>query len=78
MFRSISQNDGGDLKTKSIDKNLLAIPKGCTGIGFSFTEISCLENCVAITVQVLRHGRYKESSVSSSLSYFPRETSYSS
>ena len=40
---------------KGIDKSL-PIPKDCTGIGFSLTEISCLENCGKIVVQVVRQG----------------------
>ena len=56
MFRSMSQADGGDLKKKNVDRSLLSLPKGCTGIGFSLTEISCLENCGKLVVQVVRQG----------------------
>ena len=54
-MRSALSTDGGEPKTKQVD-NKLNIPVGATGIGFSLTEMSCLENCGYLNVVVERIG----------------------
>ena len=54
-MRSALSTDGGELKVKQVE-NKLNIPLGATGIGFSLTEISCLENCGYLNLVVERLG----------------------
>eukprot|EP00800_Vazella_pourtalesii_P008016 TRINITY_DN212_c0_g1_i4.p1 TRINITY_DN212_c0_g1~~TRINITY_DN212_c0_g1_i4.p1 ORF type:complete len:597 (-),score=160.93 TRINITY_DN212_c0_g1_i4:289-2079(-) len=55
VMRSALSTDGGELKVKQVE-NKLNIPLGATGIGFSLTEISCLENCGYLNLVVERLG----------------------